>query len=147
MERKVDQNALKTNQVFIIGSLLLAFITDSMLIVALVGAIMLIGTAIPSLALFMQIYKRLLLPTGLLKPNIIVDNPEPHRFAQGFGGIVVAIGMIALQAGATAFGWGLVWLVIALAAANLFLGFCAGCTLYYQLNKLGVSGFERAPIQ
>ena len=27
-----------------------------------------------------------------------------------------------------------------------FLGFCAGCFVYYQLSKLGVPGFDRRPI-
>ena len=147
MTRKVDQNALKTNQVFIIGLLLLAFVLNSVALVVFVGAVMLVGTAAPRLALFKQVYLRLLRPSGIVKPNVIEDNPEPHRFAQGFGGVVVTLAVIALMAGLTTVGWGLVWLVIALAAANLFLGFCAGCTLYYQLNKLGVSGFDRAPIR
>jgi hypothetical protein len=39
------------------------------------------------------------------------------------------------------------FIVVVLAAVNLFLGFCVGCFVYYQLNKLGVPGFEYAPIQ
>ena len=40
---------------------------------------------------------------------------------------------------------GLVWLVIALAALNLFGGFCVGCAMYYWFNRLQVPGFIRAP--
>jgi hypothetical protein len=42
-------------------------------------------------------------------------------------------------------GWALAWLVIALAALNLFLGFCAGCAIYYWLHRLNVPGFVKAP--
>ena len=42
--------------------------------------------------------------------------------------------------------WVMVGLVIVLAALNLFLGFCAGCFVYYQLSKLGVPGFDRRPM-
>ena len=145
--RKVDQSALKVNQTFIIGFLVLAFVLDSVWLVAFVAAVMLLGTAVPTLSLFKVVYQRALKPAGIVKPNVIVDNPEPHRFAQGFGGVVLVGALIALLAGATFVGWGLVAVVIVLAALNLFLGFCAGCFVYYQLNKLGVPGFAQRPIQ
>ena len=146
-ERKVDQSALRVNQTFIIGLSILAFVLDNVWLVAFVGAVMLLGTAVPSLALFKRIYQHALRPAGLIKPDLIVDNPEPHRFAQGFGGTVVALAVMALVSGLPVLGWGLVWLVIALAALNLFLGFCAGCFVYYQLGKLGLPGFRVSPIR
>ncbi|MBK6328354.1 MAG: DUF4395 domain-containing protein [Chloroflexi bacterium] len=147
MDRKVDESALKVNQAFIIGLLLLAFVLDSVWLAAFVGGVMLLGTAVPGLSLFKRAYQHLLKPAGLVKPHVITDNPEPHRFAQGFGGVVVALAVIALLAGQPIIGWALVGLVIVLAALNLFLGFCAGCFVYYQLNRLGVPGFARSPIR
>jgi hypothetical protein len=146
-ERKVDHAALRVNQAFIIGLSILAFVLDAVWLAAFVGLVMLLGTAVPNLALFKRIYQHVLRPAGLVKPDIVVDNPEPHRFAQGFGGVVVALAVLALVAGLPVLGWGLVWLVIALAALNLFLGFCAGCFVYYQLNKIGLPGFRVSPIQ
>lgn len=145
-DRKVDQSALRVNQAFIIGLLILAFVLDSVWLVAFVAAVMLLGTAVPSLSLFKAVYQRGLKPAGIIKPDVIVDNPEPHRFAQGFGGVVLLGALAALFAGATTPGWVLVGIVVALAALNLFLGFCAGCFVYYQLNRLGVPGFVREPI-
>lgn len=145
--RKVDQSALKVNQAFIIAFLILAFVLNAVWLVVFVAAVMLLGTAAPALSLFKGIYSRALKPAGLVRPNVIADNPEPHRFAQGFGGVVLVAAVVALFAGATTLGWALVGLVIVLAALNLFLGFCAGCFVYYQLNKLGVPGFTRSPIQ
>ncbi|MFQ5419087.1 MAG: DUF4395 domain-containing protein [Anaerolineae bacterium] len=147
MERKVDHSALKVNQAFIIVLLLLAFVLDSVWLVAFVGVVMLVGTAVPALALFKRIYRHLLKPAGLVKPNVISDNPEPHRFAQGFGGVVVALAVLASLAGQPVLGWALAGLVVVLAALNLFWGFCAGCFLYYQLNRLGVPGFSRSPLE
>lgn len=146
-DRKVDQSALRVNQAFIIGLLILAFVLDSVWLVAFVAAVMLVGTAIPSLSLFKGIYQKGLKPAGIVKPDVIIDNPEPHRFAQGFGGVVLVIALLALVAGAPIVGWSLVGLVVVLAALNLFLGFCAGCFVYYQLNRLGVPGFIHSPIQ
>ncbi len=145
--RKVDHSALKVNQTFIIALLAIAFVFNAVWLVVLVAAVMLIGTAVPSLSLFKRIYQHVLRPAGVVKPNLIVDNPEPHRFAQGFGGVVLLAAIAALFAGASAVGWALVGLVIALAALNLFLGFCAGCFVYYQLNKLGVPGFAHKSIE
>ena len=144
--RKVDQSALKVNQAFIIAFLLLGFVLNAVWLVVFVAAVMLLGTAVPALSLFKVVYARVLRPSGLVKSNVIADNPEPHRFAQGFGGIVLLGAIAALLAGAAVLGWALVGLVIVLAALNLFLGFCAGCFVYYQLSKLGVPGFDRRPI-
>ena len=146
MTRKVDQSALKVNQGFIIAFLLLAFVLDSVWLVAFVGVVMLLGTAVPPLSLFKRIYQHGLKPAGLVKPHVITDNPEPHRFAQGFGGVVLALAVLVLLAGPAILGWALAGLVVVLAALNLFLGFCAGCFLYYQLNKLGVPGFIHSPL-
>jgi hypothetical protein len=145
--RTVDQSALRVNQAFIIALLLLAFVLDSPVIVILVALVMLLGTAAPRTSLFKLIYRHLLRPTSLVRPDVIPDNPEPHRFAQGFGGIVLALALMALLAGPAGLGWALVWLVIVMAGLNLFLCFCAGCLVYYQLNKLNVPGFTHSPVK
>lgn len=144
--RKVDQNALRTNQALIILFLLVAFVLDIPALVIFIAAVMVIGALFPSARLFVLVYKHVLKPAGIIKPDVIEDNPEPHRFAMGLGGIVTTAASVALLAGVTALGWGLAFLVVGLAALNLFAGFCAGCFVYYQLNKLGVPGFDRAPI-
>jgi hypothetical protein len=144
--RKVDQSALKSNQAAIIVFLLVAFVANLWPVVAFVGLVMLLGTIVPALALFKQIYRHILRPLGIVQPQVIADNPEPHRFAQGLGALVLGAATIAFLTGSAVAGWSLTWVVIALAAMNLFLGFCAGCFLYYQLNRLGVPGFERRKI-
>lgn len=143
-DRKVDQTTLKVNQAFIISLLILAFVLSNVWLVAFVAGVMLLGTAVPSLSLFKAVYLKVLKPAGIVKPNVIVDNPEPHRFAQGFGGVVLLGALAALWGGLTTLGWALVGLVVLLASLNLFLGFCAGCFVYYQLNRLGVPGFSHS---
>jgi hypothetical protein len=140
--RRVDHSALRVNQALIIAFLVLAFVLNSPWIAGFVAVVMLLGTAVPRLALFQQFYRAVLKPAGLVHPHVIEDNPEPHRFAQGLGGAFVGFGTLALLAGYPVVGWALVWLVIGLAAANLFLGFCAGCFVYYQLSRLGAPGFR-----
>jgi molybdopterin converting factor small subunit len=141
---QVDHSALRTNQALIIVLSLLAFIFDQAWLVAFVAIIMAAGTAfkVPG---FGFVYKRLLRPLNLVKTDIQADNPEPHRFAQGIGAVVLILAGLALFLGGSSIGWGLVWLVIILAGLNLFAGFCAGCTLYYWMGRLEVPGFVKAP--
>jgi molybdopterin converting factor small subunit len=142
--RKVDHSALRTNQGIIILLSVLAFILNLPWLAGLVALAMGAGTVI-GVPAFGFLYRRVLKPLGVVKPDVLVDNPEPHRFAQGFGAVVLAVGVIALYAGLLVLGWALVWLVIALAALNLFVGFCAGCAVYYWLNRLDVPGFSQSP--
>lgn len=145
--RKVDHSALRTNQAFIISFLLAGLIVGGWALIAFVCAVMLVGTVWPKAGLFKLVYSTILRPLGVVKPDVIEDNPEPHLFAQGLGGLFLLGATAALLAGATVVGWVLTWIVIILAALNLFVGFCAGCFVYYQLNRLGVPGFAVAPLK
>ena len=135
---KVDQTALRVNQASIILLLVLAFILNAAWLVAFVAAVMLVGTLWPEAGLFKQIYAKGLKPAGLLKPNVVDDDPRPHLFAQGLGGIFLVLSAAALWLGAPVVGWALAATVIVLASLNLFLGFCLGCFIYYQLGRVGV---------
>ena len=146
-DRKVDHSALRTNQAFIISLLVLAFIADVKGLVAFVSAVMLLGTAFPNLALFKAVYRYILKPLKLVRPDVRVDNPEPHLFAQAVGGVFLLVAIFGFVANVTALGWALSWIVVALAALNLFAGICVGCLMYYWLNRLGVPGFKYARIQ
>jgi molybdopterin converting factor small subunit len=141
--RPVDHSALRTNQAVIIGLLLAAYVANAAWLVALVGLIMLIGTALGRPG-FVSVYRGLR-SARLIRPDVLKDNPEPHRFAQGFGGAVLAAGVAAFLAGMTTFGWALSWLVVALAALNLFAGFCAGCAVYYWMHRIGLRWFAASP--
>ena len=141
----VDHSAIKTSQTMTMLLLLTAFILDSWPLAAFVAAANLLGTVLPSLSLFGQVYRRLLKPAGLVKPHLVPDYPEPHHFAQGFSGVVTALSALLVWNGVIPLGWILSWLVIVLANLNVFAGFCAGCFTYYQLNRLGLPGFYRSP--
>ncbi len=132
----VDRTALRVNQASIIGFLVLAFLLDQPWLVAFVCAVMALGTALPAAALFQRIYRDILRPAGLLKPDLVAESAAPHRFAQGMGAAVLLAATLALFGGALALGWGLAFVVIALAVVNLFFGFCAGCFVYFQLQRL-----------
>lgn len=143
-EVRVDQSALRTNQAFIIALLLGAFLLAEWRLVAFVSAVLLIGTALPSLSLFKTVYLLILKPAGLVRPDIKIDDPAPHRFAQGVGGLVTAAAALSLAGGWRAAGWALTWVVILLAALNLSAGICVGCLLFFQLRRLVARGTSSA---
>lgn len=144
MEKQVDITALKVNQACIVALNVLAFVLGDgpgRWIVLGVAAVMLVGTAFPNAGLFKLLYARVLRPARLLKPNVIPDDPVPHLFAQGLGGSFLLAAFLLLLAGVTLAGWVLVWVVVALALINLLFSFCAGCFIYYQLDRRGLLPF------
>ena len=138
MSTKVDQTALRVNQASIIALLVIAFLLDQPWLVAFVAAVMLIGTLWPRVALFKLLYTRLLKPLGWPRAHVIADDPQPHLFAQGLGAAFLLASALAFAAGGALLGWLLAWIVIVLAAVNLFAGFCLGCFVFYQLARRGV---------
>jgi hypothetical protein len=142
--KKIDHSAMTVNQILIIALDIIAFVLNQPWLAAFVMAVMAIGT-LAGRPGFGPVYHLLLKPLGLAKPQVLLDNPEPHRFAQGFGAVVMATGSALLFAGLAVPGWSLVWFVVALAALNAFAGFCAGCFVYYWLTRLRVPGFATSP--
>ncbi len=134
-----DRTALRVNQAVIITLLLVAFVIDLPWLVAAVALVMALGTASPALALFQRLYRDVLRPAGLLRPDIHHEDAAPHRFAQGMGAAVLILASAALFLGAPAVGWALALLVVALAAINLLFGFCAGCFIFFQIQRLRAS--------
>ena len=104
-----------------------------------VGLVLAVGTIWPQAALFKPVYFKLLKPARMLRANVVADDPAPHQFAQGVGAscLLASSGaLLILQA--NTWGWVLAWIVIILAAVNLFFSFCAGCFVYYQLDRFGL---------
>src|SRR5207237_2299066 len=84
----VDHSALKVNQTGIVATVLVAFIggvvfQPLLVLIPLRAVVLLRGTFGPQLALFKQIYFKVLKPRGIVQPRPVLDRPEPHNFAQG----------------------------------------------------------------
>lgn len=138
----IDRNALKTNQVTIVATVVIAFVLGtgigSWLITALALA-MAVGVARPGSGPIQLAYRYALRDTGLIKPVLRPDDPAPHRFAQTLGAVFLALAAILLFAGASTLGWALAFIVLTLALVNLVFGFCAGCFMFLQLRRLGIA--------
>ena len=135
-EYMVDRTALKTNQFFVILFSLSAYLVEEPFIILCLGFIMLTGAVYPKLAVFQLFYHQVIKPLGLLKPEVVNEVSNPHQFAQAMGGTILIISTILIVLFELALvGWGLILLVALLALTNLFLGFCAGCFIYFQFSK------------
>jgi hypothetical protein len=149
----VDHSALKVNQAGIVLTVLVAFFGSwafyrpLLVLIPLLAIVLLLGTFAPQLALFKQLYFKVLKPLGIVKPRPVQDRPEPHNFAQGLGGVFLAISSVLLlplpvsgQVAVVESGLGLAiaLLVAALAFVNLAFGYCLGCQIYFQLGKRGL---------
>ncbi|HEV3232479.1 MAG TPA: DUF4395 domain-containing protein [Candidatus Dormibacteraeota bacterium] len=140
-----DRSVLKVGQVFIMGLNLIGFVLGfvlgvrgAWLLSTAVGLVMLAGVASPNLALFKQLYLRVLKPRGIVKPDVQQEDATPHQFAQMVGGIFLMAATVVFVAGAAPAGWVLVWIVIVLAFVNFAFDFCVGCQVYYQLDRFNL---------
>lgn len=141
--KTIDHSAMLTSMAVRLGFLLAAFIVDAPWIVAPAALLMILGTARgrPDFAFVYRELRR----RNLIAPELVPDNPEPHRFSLGIGAVFLTGGTVAFLAGLPIVGWVLTWIVIALTLLNLFGGFCVGCAVYYWFNRLGLPGFAKAP--
>ena len=140
--RTVDHSALKVNQTGIVATVLVAFIggvvfQPLLVLIPLLAIVLLLGTFAPQLALFKQVYFKVLKPRGIVQPRPVLDRPEPHNFAQGLGGVFLAIASLFLLP-VPVIGLALSLLVAVLAFVNLAFGYCVGCQIFFQLERRGV---------
>jgi Domain of unknown function (DUF4395) len=134
--RTLDPNVLRFNQICIVGLIALAAVVGQWWIVAAVGVVMLGGTWNSSLAAFKRLYSSVVRPALKIPVNAIQDDPRAHNFAQGVGGVFLALATLAFVAGAPILGWALAAIVVALAMLNLTTGVCVGCFMYFHLRLL-----------
>jgi hypothetical protein len=138
----VDHGALKVNQTGIVATVLVAFLGSALyrpllVLIPQLAVVLLVGTFAPQLALFKQLYFKVLKPSGIVKPRPVKDRPEPHNFAQGLGGVFLAVSSVLLLP-VPVLGLALALLVAVLAFVNLAFGYCLGCQIYYQLGRAGL---------
>jgi len=137
----VDHSALKVNQTGIVATVLVAFLGSVawrplLVLIPLLAVVLLLGTFVPRLALFKQLYFQVLKRRGIVKPRPVQDRPEPHNFAQGLGGVFLAVASVFLIP-LPVVGLALALLVAVLAFVNLAFGYCLCCQIFFQLERRG----------
>ncbi|HET9111633.1 MAG TPA: DUF4395 domain-containing protein [Ktedonobacterales bacterium] len=142
---RVDSHLLKFSQAWTVALTALAFALQLRWLVVVAALCLLISAAAPAVGPFRLLYRFVALPTRLLRPRIVEDDPAPHRFAQAVGtAFLIASSLVLwLAPGAAVVGWTLDLIVFALSLVNLTVGFCLGCFVYYQLGRVGIAPHVR----
>ena len=136
-DRWLDANHIRTGQFLTVAMVTAAYVLDRWELVAFQCGVFVLGViSSQALDLYSWIYKGLLKPLGLLKADMRIDNAEAYRFANMIGMVVSGSAAYLIYSGYAAIGWSLVWLMIGL-GSMAFFGWCAGCFMYYMIQKMG----------
>ena len=118
----------------------LAFVLQLPVIVLMATIILALSALVPAIGPYRLIYRFILVPLHILQPRMVEDDPAPHRFVQGVATVfLLASTLVLFLSHAGLLGWTLDLIVFVLSGINLFVGFCAGCFVYYHLGRLGVT--------
>src|SRR5215472_16703234 len=82
---RVDTHLAKFSQASTVVLTALGFLLNQPIIVLITAIILAISALAPALSPYRLVYRSIILPSHLLRPRIVEDDPMPHRFAQGFG--------------------------------------------------------------
>lgn len=140
MSDYVDHAEIKLGQILTILIASVALLTQNTILLVALGIIFLISGTVRAASPFMLIYRWVIGPYGIMRSDYRLDNIQPHKFGQLVGALtsIIAIGLI--QYGAPTAGWIVVAVLILLTVIS-YAGWCIGCFLYYQMNRLGIGGF------
>jgi hypothetical protein len=136
---RIDRTLGKFSQACTVLLAALAFLLQSPVVVVVTAVIMALSAFVHELSPYRLLYKGVVVPLGLLKPRMVEDDPNPHRFANGIGTVFLTVSAIFLIF--TPFktvGWILDLIIFVLSGINLTIGFCLGCFMYYHLGRLGL---------
>ena len=145
MNNQVDHAEIKMGQILTIVISASALAMQDPVPLIILGVIFLLSGTVRTLSPFSMLYRYLVKPIGLMKSDYRLDNIQPHKFGQLVGVMTVAIAVAFIQLGYPMLGWGVVVVLIALTVVS-YAGWCIGCFVYYQLNRLGLGGyFKHSP--
>ena len=136
---RVDRNQGKFSQACTVLLVALAFAFQSPVIVAIAAISLALNALAHRISPYSLLYKGVVVPSGLLKPKIVEDDPNPHRFASAIGMVfLVASTILLIFTPFKTVGWVLDLTIFVLSGINLTVGFCLGCFMYYHLGRLGL---------
>ena len=136
----VDHAEIKMGQILTVAFAIAALVLQDTLPLMLLGAVFLLSGSVRMLSPFSMLYRWVINPGGIMKSDYRLDNIQPHKFGQLVGALTVATSLLFMQLGYPMVGWGIVVVLIILTIIS-YAGWCVGCFLYYQLNRMGVGGF------
>lgn len=141
----VDHAEIKMGQILTMAISAAALVLQIPALLAVLGVTFLLSGTVRALSPFSWLYRGVVRPSGIIRSDYRLDNIQPHKFGQLVGAFTVVAALGLIQAGYTLAGWGVVVVLMVLTLVS-YAGWCIGCYLYYQLNRLGLGGFfKHAP--
>ena len=138
---RYDRTARRAHQwtmIVLVGAGLILQGVAGSLLIAIAGAIMLVGRFWWPADVVRQVVWRVLEPAGLLKRDDVHEDHETRRVARVIGGAVWLIAAAFLLAGIPAVTWVLSIPIGVMVALDASLDFCALCFLVVQLDRRGI---------
>lgn len=142
MSNQIDHAEIKMGQILTVLFSTTALALQEPIALMILGAVFLLSGTVRAISPFSLLYRWLINPIGIMKSDYRLDNIQPHKFGQLIGVLTIVIALGLIQFGYPVVGWGVVVILIALTLIS-YAGWCIGCFLYYQLNRLGLEGFFR----
>ena len=138
---RYDRTARRAHQwtmIVLVGAGLILQGVAGSLLIAIAGAIMLVGRFWWPADVVRQLVWRALEPAGLLKRDDVHEDHETRRVARVIGGAVWLIAAAFLLAGNPVVAWVLTLPIAVMVALDAGLDFCALCFLVAQLDQRGI---------
>ena len=138
---RYDRTARRAHQwtmILLVGAGLILQGVAGSLLIAIAGAIMLVGRFWWPADVVRQLVWRALEPAGLLKRDDVHEDHETRRVARVIGGAIWLIAAAFLLAGIPAVTWVLSLPIAVMVALDASLDFCALCFLVVQLDRRGI---------
>lgn len=136
-----DRTARKAHQwtmvALVVVGLLLNGIVGALLI-ALAGAVMLVGRFWWPADIVRQLVWRVLEPAGILRRDDVHEDHETRRIARIIGGALWLLAALSLAAGYAVLAWVITLPIAAMVALDASLDFCALCFVVAQLSRRGI---------
>ncbi|MDH5370302.1 MAG: DUF4395 domain-containing protein [Gammaproteobacteria bacterium] len=140
MMNHVDHAEIKMGQILTMIISATALTLQNQIPLIILGGIFLLSGTVRVISPFSLLYRWVIHPLGIIKSDYRLDNIQPHKFGQLVGVITVMLALGLMHFGFTFAGWSIVVVLILLTATS-YAGWCVGCFMYYQLNRLGLGGF------
>ena len=131
-----DRTAQKVQQIVLISTVGIGYIIDVPALIWAGAVLLAIALLVPSIAPQRFVYLALQ-RAGVVRPQLVAEDPAPHRFAQVLGLSMLVLASIGTLLGWYGVAWALALVVVFLATVNVSTGFCAGCFLHMQLSRWG----------
>jgi hypothetical protein len=134
-----DATARKFHQWGVVLLSALAFVLGGPLggaVMLALGLLMVVGRFRDQADLLRGFYRAALVPRGILRPRLVVEDRATRRFARVLGGTLQLLaGLLLLSGQAVALAWGLAGLIAFMVAIDAAFDFCALCFVVHQLRR------------